>query len=131
MAEALLKKISRAHAKSAGIDPEGGGYKIDRNVVDALKEIGIDLHNAKAKKLTEAMLEEADIIITFRCREKIPERFRPKVEEWNLGRKRGAGQKQSERTLAEVRGMRDMILRKVKQLAQRLDDQQPNNESSG
>lgn len=120
MAEAIFTKLSRIKVKSAGIDPAGGNYKVDENVITVLKEIGIDAHNLKVKKVTEAMLEEADKIITFMCAEKIPEKYKSKVENWEVGVKREIGQKQSERTIEEIRKMRDLIYKNVEQLVQRL-----------
>lgn len=116
MAEAIFEKLSGVKVKSAGIDPAGGDYKVDDNVIVALKEIGIEIHNPKAKKVTEAMLEEADKIITFMCNDKIPEKYKSKIEDWELGVKREIGQRQSERTLAEIRKMRELIYEEVKKL---------------
>jgi len=120
MAEAIFSKISGYMAKSAGVDPAGGDHRVDANVIAVLKEIGIDHPGARAKKLTDSMLEEADKVITFRCSDKIPERYKAKVEDWELGAKREIGQKQRERTLDEVRNMRDSIYEKVKNLVERL-----------
>ena len=113
MAEAIYNKFSSG-AQSAGIDQAGGNYSIDPNVLTVLNEIGIETKNLKAKKVTEEMMEHADQIIAFRCAEHIPEKYRFKVSEWELGVKREPGRKQTERTLDEIRKMRDLNLEKVK-----------------
>ena len=124
MAEAIFTKLFGVKAKSAGIDPAGGDHKIDENVVIALKEIGVDIHGSKTKQLTESILEEADRIITFRCSDKIPGKYKSKTEDWELGVKREIGQKQSERTLDEIREIRDLIYDKVKDLVRCLEDEE-------
>lgn len=123
MAEAIFNKLSKDKAKSAGIDPAGGNYRVDPNVITVLKEIGIDVQNLKAKKVTEDMLEEADKIVTFMCIDKIPEKYRSKVENWELGRNREVGEKQKVRTIDEIRKMRDLIYEKVKGLVEKLEDE--------
>lgn len=124
MAETIFSRLSETKAKSAGIDPAGGDYKVDENVIIVLKEIGIDVHNPKAKKVTKPMLEEADKIITFMCAEKIPEKYKSKVEDWALGVKRELGQKQSERTIDEIRKLRDLIYEKVEELVEGLKNEE-------
>jgi len=124
MAELIFNKLSESHsAMSAGIDPQGGNWKVDPNVYIALKEIGIEAKNLEAKKLTDEMLEKADKIITFMCADKLPAKYQSKVEDWQLGVKRNIGEKQSERTLDEIRKMRDLIYEKIKQFVQQLKNE--------
>jgi protein-tyrosine-phosphatase len=120
MAQAIFEKLSGTRAESAGIDPAGSNHTIDNNVITSLREIGIETHNLKVKKLTEEMLENADKIIAFRCADKLPEKYKRKIEEWELGRKREVGEKQSERSVEEIREMRDSIYHKVTELVERL-----------
>ena len=119
MAEAIFKKLTGTEAMSVGIDP---AKKVDENVITALKEIGVDIHNAKPKKVTGKMLEQADKIITFRCDDKLPEKFKHKIEKWELGVKRNIGDKPAERSLDEIRTMRDLIYQKVKELVDELNE---------
>ncbi|HLC93307.1 MAG TPA: low molecular weight phosphatase family protein [archaeon] len=111
MAEAIFDKLTGPKAQSAGIDPKPA----DQNTFLVLKEIGIDC-KGKSKKVTEAMLEQADKIITFRCAEHIPEKYHPKVQNWDFGAKRQVGEEQKERTLEYMRELRDSIYEKVKEL---------------
>ena len=120
MAEAIFEKLSGAKAQSAGIDPSGGDWEVDPNALTALKEIGAETKNLKVKKLTEEMLEKADKIIAFRCADKIPEKYKSKVENWELGSQRQIGGKQPERTLDEIRKMQDLIYQNVKRLLKEL-----------
>lgn len=123
MAEAIFNALSgnENHAKSAGIDPAGCDWKVDENVITVLKEIGIDASHHQSKHLTGSMLEESDLIITFRCAERIPTAYKSKVENWELGIKREVGQKQPERSLDELRKMRDMIYERIGQLIEKLE----------
>lgn len=113
MAAVIFEKLSGFKAENAGVDPAD---EIDKNIVVALKEIGIELSKTKPKKVTGHMLEEADKIITFRCDDKIPQKYKSKIENWELGSKRNIGERQIERTLEDIRNMRDLIYEKVKVL---------------
>jgi protein-tyrosine-phosphatase len=121
MGEAIFEKLSGSEAMSAGIDPAD---KPDENVGIVLKEIGVPVKDLKPKKVTDAMFEEADKIITFRCEDKIPEKYKSKVENWELGRKREVGEKPLERTLDDLRNARDIIYEKVKELVERLKSEE-------
>ncbi len=66
------------------------------------------------------MLERADKIITFRCVDRLPEKYKSKTEDWDFGRKRGVGEKQIERTLDDVRGMRESVYKLVEDLVKRI-----------
>ncbi len=118
MAEAIFEKLTGHEAMSAGIDPVG---KIDENVITALKEIGVPVKDPKPKRITDSMMESADKIVTFRCEDKIPEKYKPKVDNWELGRKRGIGEPQSERTLDEIRELRNLVYQRVKKLVDSID----------
>ncbi|MFH0820743.1 MAG: low molecular weight phosphatase family protein [Candidatus Peregrinibacteria bacterium] len=120
MAEAIYKSLGGS-AKSAGIDPAGGDYQIDPNVISALKEMKIETKGLKTKQLTEEMLDEADKIITFRCADLVPKKYHAKIEDWDLGAKRQVGQKQAERTLDEIRMYCDLIYQKVKRFKEQLE----------
>jgi protein-tyrosine-phosphatase len=123
MAEAILNHISKGvdvKAESAGFDPAGGSYMIDQNVIKVLNEKSIETDYLKVKKVTENMLRDSDKIVTFRCIEKLPSKYQSKAEDWQIGRKRKSGQKQSERTIEELRKMRDAIYKKVNALVKKM-----------
>jgi protein-tyrosine-phosphatase len=117
MAQAIFENLTGHDAMSGGFDPSD---KPDENVAIALKEVGIILKDPIPRRVTEDMMEIAGKIITFRCADKVPEKYQPKVENWEMGRKREAGEKPLERTIDDIRGSRDLIYAKVKELASRL-----------
>jgi protein-tyrosine-phosphatase len=120
MAEAIFEKLSGYNAMSAGIDPID---KTDENVVVALREIDVPIRDVKPKKISDSMLEWADKIVTFRCEDKIPKKYKTKVENWELGRKRNIGELPLDRTLDEIRKSRDLIYERVNKLVKELLNQ--------
>src|SRR3990172_6012458 len=66
MAEALFNRLAggRAIALSAGTQP---GDKVNPVVVEAMREVGIDISGSMPKALTPEMAEQADRIITMGC----------------------------------------------------------------
>lgn len=113
MAEEIFTNLSGAKAESAGIEP---AEKPDEAVITALKEMGIAVEDPQPKKVITAMLEEADKIIAFNCADKLPKEYESKIENWDIGSKRGIGEKPPARSLDGVRQLRDAIRRKVAHL---------------
>ena len=66
MAEAYFNKIAsgKAQAISAGTQPADN---VNPVVVEAMKEVGIDISNNKPRALTMDMIEKADRMITMGC----------------------------------------------------------------
>ncbi len=66
MAEAFFNQLAAGWAKaiSAGTQP---GDEVNPVVVEAMKEVGIDVSVNKPKLLTIEMIEEADRMITMGC----------------------------------------------------------------
>ena len=66
IAEALFNHYveGKAQAISAGTHPAS---HIDRNVVEAMKEVGLDISKQLPKMLTPDMLDGIDRIITVGC----------------------------------------------------------------
>lgn len=66
MAEAFFNQMSgkAAVASSAGSAP---AENVDPTVVRVMQEAGIDLSTKKPRKLTEEMIEEADLVVTMGC----------------------------------------------------------------
>ena len=58
--------------------------EIIREIIGSLK-INVQVGDVKSKKLTDSMLDEADIIVTFNCYDKIPQKYRDKTENWDIG----------------------------------------------
>ena len=69
MAAALFNSAAdpaRARAVAAGTQP---AERVHAVVVEAMREIGIDLSQARPQKLTEELAAQADTLITMGCGE--------------------------------------------------------------
>jgi len=74
----------RMHAYSAGVNVKEG-KPIDPLVVQAMREDGIVFDNAKRKPLTEKLSNTADLIISFKPADELPEYTRKlNVRYWNV-----------------------------------------------
>lgn len=106
MAEAFFNAMAkgRAQAFSAGTRP---AESINPVVVEAMREIGIDISDQKPKPLTPELLEQADKVVTMGCGEQAvcPATF-VETTEWNLVDPKG-------KRLENVREIRDGIRSRV------------------
>jgi len=86
-------------AISAGTEPAS---KVHPEVLEVMKEIGIDLSNAKPTLLTTELVQNASLLVTMGCGEKCP--YVPGLArmDWPLIDPKGKG-------LEEVRKIRDQI----------------------
>src|ERR1700712_5257510 len=72
MAAAFFNQLAdplKARAISAGTEP---GLRVHPEVLEVMKEIGIDLSEAKPQKLTDELAREAQLLITMGCGDKCP-----------------------------------------------------------
>jgi arsenate reductase len=72
MAAAWLSSLAdpaKARAVSAGTEP---GTKVHPEVLEVMKEVGIDLSAAKPQKLTDDLARGATMLITMGCGEACP-----------------------------------------------------------
>ncbi len=109
MAQAFFERLapSDVRAESAGAQP---ARAIWPEVVDVMREVGIDLSDRKPKKLTREMQLHADWAITMGCGDACP--YVPTVvEEWDIPDPAG-------RPLDEVREIRDTIEEHVRTLVE-------------
>ena len=98
---------AKARAVSAGTEP---GARVHPEVVEAMREVGVDLRAAKPKLLDDAMLAEATHLITMGCGESCPVAPRTVQRmDWPLEDPKG---KPPDR----VRAIRDEIRTQVAQL---------------
>ena len=106
MAEAFFNQLvkGKARALSAGTDPADA---IDTTVVEAMREVGIDISGSKPKALTLKMVEQANRVITMGCgvEDVCPATF-IETEDWELEQPRG-------KPLERVREIRDEIKARV------------------
>src|ERR687898_1779169 len=107
MAQALFERHGPpdVRAESAGAEPADRVHPV---VVEAMREIGIDLSDRRPKKLTLEMQLHADWAITLACGAQCP--YVPTtVEDWDIPDPAG-------RPLEEVRLIRDQLEARAKDL---------------
>lgn len=111
MAEAFFNNLSmgKAQAISAGTQPAD---KVNPVVVEAMKEVGINISANKPKALTMEMVEKADKMITMGCgaeAEALCPAIFIETEDWALEDPKG-------KSLERVRKIRDEIKERVTRL---------------
>jgi arsenate reductase (thioredoxin) len=108
MAAAFARQLAgdRAIIYSAGSDP---GENLNPAVVDAMKEIGLDISGESPKKLTDEMGRRADVIVTMGCGDSCPVYFGKRYLDWELEDPKG-------KDLEAVRLIRDDIQSRVADL---------------
>lgn len=113
MAEAFLNELARGRHQgiSAGSQP---GEEVNPVAVRAMAELGIDMGGGRPKRLTGAMVEEADLVITMGCGENVCPIVPKRIIDWGLEDPHG-------QPLEMVRGIRDEIWRRVVELIAGLD----------
>jgi len=103
MAEALFNTMAKgkAQAFSAGTRP---AESINPVVVEAMREIGLDISDQKPKALTLEMVEQADRLVTMGCGEQgiCPATF-VETTEWNLEDPNGKPLEKVREIRAEIR----------------------------
>jgi protein-tyrosine-phosphatase len=95
-----------ARAISAGTQPAGHVHPV---VVDAMREVGIDLSNATPQKLTAELAQGAAMLVTMGCGDECPYVPGLRRDDWPLPDPNGQG-------IESVRQTRDEIRRRVLQL---------------
>ncbi len=114
MAEAFFNRIAegKGRAYSAGTQP---AHEVNPVVVQAMREVGIDIRGSKPKLLTRDMLEQANMVVTMGCGAEgvCPATF-VKTEDWELEDPEG-------KPLSEVRRIRDEIRAGVVDLVNKLE----------
>jgi arsenate reductase (thioredoxin) len=113
MSEALfaLAADGRHEARSAGTRPAD---RVHPQVVDAMREIGVDLGARTPRRLDTGLAEWADVVVTMGCGDECPLIPGKTYLDWELPDPSGL-------PLAEVRTLRDDIGRRVAQLVAELD----------
>jgi arsenate reductase len=109
MAEALflLAAEGRHEARSAGSNP---AQHVHPEVVEAMREVGVDLAERVPHRLEQAVADWADVVVTMGCGDACPYIPGKRYEDWELPDPAG-------RPLAEVRATRDEIEHRVGELA--------------
>ncbi len=113
MAQALFERAAagRHTALSAGTTP---AERVHPEVVEVMRELGIDLSARRPQLLTPELAGRADVIVTMGCGDACPVIPGKRHLDWNLPDPKG-------RPLAEVRATRDEIQRRAATLFAELD----------
>jgi arsenate reductase len=116
IAEAFFRKFasSKFNVLSAGTQPSS---QLNPLVVEVMKEIGIDITNQSPKILSNNMIKSSFKTINMGCMDKksCPSLFENNVLDWNISDPK-------EKTIEQVRQIRDQIEREVLQLIKSLGE---------
>src|SRR5581483_8773840 len=92
--------------RSAGSSPAG---HVHPEVVEAMREVGVDLAGRVPRRLEQADAEWADVVVTMGCGDACPYVPGKRYEDWDLPDPAG-------KPLPEVRATRDEIEDRVREL---------------
>lgn len=98
-----LADPARAHAESAGTQPAD---RVHPAVVDAMREVGIELSAARPQPLTETLARDASLLVTLGCGEECPYVPGLEVVDWPVADPK-------DRPVEEIRAIRDELRDRV------------------
>ena len=113
MSQALFERAAagRHTAASAGTQP---GERVHPQVIEAMRELGINLSDRTPQPLTGELAEEADVVVTMGCGDECPYIPGKRYVDWDLQDPAGLA-------VEQVRVIRDDIARRVDELVSELD----------
>lgn len=113
MSQVLFEQAADGHhqALSAGTTP---AEHVHPEVVDVMKELGLDLADRKPRLLTRELAEQADIVVTMGCGDECPYIPGKTYIDWDLHDPSG-------QPVETVRAIRDDIRSRVNDLVATLD----------
>jgi arsenate reductase (thioredoxin) len=113
MSQALFEQAAagRHTALSAGTAP---GEHVHPEVVEVMRELGIELSDRKPRLLTRELAGQADIVVTMGCGDQCPYMPGKRYLDWDLRDPKGL-------PLDQVRVIRDEIAQRVDELVPELD----------
>jgi arsenate reductase (thioredoxin) len=116
MSKALFDRAAdgRHTCESSGsrTDPNG---RVHPEVVEAMREVRIDLSERKPQRLTRDQAERADVVVTMGCGDECPYIPGKRYVDWDLQDPKGL-------SLDQVRDIREDIARRVDDLVRELDE---------
>jgi arsenate reductase len=114
MSAALFEQAAngRHRALSAGSQADPDGH-VHPEVVQVMRELGIDLSDRRPQQLTRELAEQADVVVTMGCGDACPYIPGKRYIDWDLPDPKG-------RLIDEARATRDDIAARVRQLASEL-----------
>jgi protein-tyrosine-phosphatase len=117
MSEALFTRAAcgRHQAFSAGTTPAD---HIHPEVVEVMRELGLDLSGRVPKRLSDQLAEQADIVITMGCGDECPYVPGKRYIDWDLPDPAG-------QPIEQVRAIRDDIAHRISGLVDELDTSRP------
>ncbi len=113
MAAGFLNHLAgdRVEVLSAGTEPKN---EVNPSAVEAMREVGIDIHANVPKVLTTEAVQDSDYVITMGCGDKCPFFPGKTYLDWPLSDPAGKG-------VEDVRPIRDEIQAKVEALIAEID----------
>jgi arsenate reductase len=113
MSQALFERAAQGRhtAASAGTTP---AERVHPEVVEAMRELGIDLADRSPKRLTLQDAEQADVVVTMGCGDECPYVPGKRYIDWDLTDPTGL-------PVEQVRSIRDEIAGRVELLIRELD----------
>ena len=113
MSQALFERAAggRHTASSAGTTP---AERVHPEVVEVMRELGVDLSDRRPRRLTAELVHTADIVVTMGCGDQCPYMPGRHYIDWELSDPGG-------RSIDEVRAIRDDVDRRVHALVDELD----------
>ena len=112
MSGALFERAAggRHEARSAGTTP---GERVHPEVVEAMREVGLDVADRVPQRLTDELSQWADVVVTMGCGDECPFIPGKRYIDWDLPDPKG-------RPVEEVRAIRDDIAGRVRELVEEL-----------
>jgi protein-tyrosine-phosphatase len=112
MSEALFERAAggRHEARSAGTEP---AERVHPEVVEAMRELGVDLSARTPQRLTDDLADWADVVVTMGCGDACPYIPGKRYLDWDIPDPKG-------RPLDEVEALRDDVARRVEDLIHEL-----------
>ena len=113
VSQALFERAAacRHTAASAGTTP---AEHVHPEVVEVMREVGIDLSDRQPQLLTHQLAEQADVVVTMGCGDECPYIPGRRYIDWDLPDPK-------DQPLQQVRAIRDEISQRVNQLVAELD----------
>ena len=113
MSAALFERAAggRHRALSAGTTPADRVHPV---VVEAMRELGVDLSGRTPQRLTQELAERADVVVTMGCGDACPYIPGKRYLDWEL-------EDPKDLPAEEVRAIRDDIAARVEALVAELD----------
>jgi protein-tyrosine-phosphatase len=116
ISQALFERAAagRHTADSAGSVADPGGH-VHPEVVEVMRELGVDLSQRRPQRLTTELARRADVVVTMGCGDACPIIPGKRYLDWDLPDPKG-------QPLDAVRATRDEIASRIDVLVAELDD---------